>query len=118
MDWAYRYRTAAEIGVMIVDLREQHAVSVETFCEAAHATPERLAKIETGRSSVCGYDINACELLFGIRGHQLLTTEPSLHEKWGISTDSPLALREAADLFTDLIDDYFGIEALVGSRRR
>jgi transcriptional regulator with XRE-family HTH domain len=110
----YRYRTQTEIGDLIARLRREQDVSVEQFCAAVDISPETLARIEAGERSVTVREILAFSALLGIEGNGLLSTEPSLAEQWGVGPDSPQAVKDAARVMSELIEDYFGLRALVG----
>lgn len=111
----FRYLSAEEIGPNLRRLRRQAGLTQAALADKSGRTVERISAIERGKSGLTAADAVMFGEALGVRSHLLLSSDPDW-ERMIRSAKTP-AIRRSLEIFGELIDDYLGLEALVGNPR-
>lgn len=114
MEMDYRYRTPEEIAVRLRELRAAAGMTIAELAEHTGEQEEWLSRAEATGALSTRTLLAYCDA-FSVGADSILSTEPSMREKFGITDETPEPIRRSVEILEELIEDYFGLEALVGS---
>jgi transcriptional regulator with XRE-family HTH domain len=106
------YRSQAEVGARIRELREGAALSQAQLGEIVGLDQPAVARLEKGERAISALQLVQLAERFGIDENTILKNEESLALLRAGDADDE-AVRRSLDEFRSCIEDFFGVEALV-----
>jgi transcriptional regulator with XRE-family HTH domain len=104
--------TNRELGSRIKELREQCQMTQAALGEALDIDQSAVSRIEDGTRSLTATELAAATAALGVTIDALLEKEPAVPALLRAGDSDDEAVRDSLRIFSECIDEYWGIEAL------
>ncbi len=105
------YRTKAEIGSYVAELREERGLSQQQLAERLDVHKSAVSRIEAGERGLAVDELAIIAELFGKTADQILRKDEVAFAFRAEADDA--SVREAVDLFNKVYDDFFALKTAV-----
>ena len=108
------YRTNAEIGDRVRSLRAAAGLSQEQLAEVLDVDQSAVSRIEGGDRALTARELTVVADHFGVTPASIVQVEEDALALLRHGGADNVAVSGSLDEFRSCIEDYFGVEALVG----
>jgi transcriptional regulator with XRE-family HTH domain len=108
------YRTQAEVGERIRTLRSDAALSQRELGEVLGVDQTAVSRIESGDRALTGRELMLAADYFGVPSASIIQAEEDALTLLRAGDAEQDDVKRSLDEFRSCIEDYFGVEALVG----
>ncbi len=102
------YRTKAEIGNYVAELREERGLSQQQLAERLDVHKSAVSRIEAGERGLAVDELAIIAELFGKTADRILRKDEAAFAFRSEADDA--SVREAVDLFNKVYDDFFALK--------
>jgi transcriptional regulator with XRE-family HTH domain len=102
------YRTKAEIGGYVAELREERGLSQRQLAERLRIDKSAVSRVEAGERGLAVDELAAIAELFGKTADEILRTDEVAFAFRAEADDTSVS--EAVDLFNKVYDDFFALK--------
>lgn len=106
--------TDQKLGARIRSLREQRRITQAAFGEALHLDQSTVSRIEDGSRSLTARELASTSSALGVTIAELLGEEMPTPALLRVGDCDDEAARSSLRIFSECIDEYWGVEALAG----
>ena len=108
------FRSDAEIGQVLKDLRNQADLKQSELAQAAEIEQPILSRIERGERAITAREVLLFSDFLGVDPDRILRKEVATTEiLLRAAEEGDEAVRQCVAIFDECIDDYFGLKALL-----
>jgi len=106
--------TDKNLGRRIKALREQRQMTQAVLGEALGIDQSAISRVEDGARALTAAELAGASSALGVTIDVLLAEEPAVPTLLRAGESDDEAVNESLRIFSDCIDEYWGIEALAG----
>jgi transcriptional regulator with XRE-family HTH domain len=106
------YRTQAEVGAFVRELREGAGLTQAELGQTIRLDQPAVARLEKGERSLSALQLVQLAERFGVDENEILRREESLALLRAGDADDA-AVHRSLDEFRSCIEDFFGVDALI-----
>lgn len=108
------YRTSDEIGEHVRALRSDASMSQTQLGEVLGVDQATVSRIEAGERALTGRDLMLVADYFGVSSSSIVRRSEESLALLRAGDAEPEGVKRSLEEFRSCIEDYFGVEALVG----
>ena len=102
------YRTKAEIGQYVAELREERGLSQRQLAQHLEIDKSAMSRVEAGERGLAVDELTAVAELFGKTADDILRKDEVAFAFRAEADDT--SVREAVELFNKVYDDFFALK--------